>query len=113
MEHSSLESSLWIGITFTTFSFSGNIPVANHILKMIERCSNISSVSSLRILVEMLFGPADFLGLKFDIISIISSFVHGEIKNESRLGGGKYSKKFYIKMALLTEFLPLPSRRNY
>ena len=41
----------------------------------------------------MLFGPADFLGLKFEIISIISSFVQGEMKNESWLGGGKYSKK--------------------
>ena len=60
---------------------------------MIERCSDISSVSSLRTLVGMLFGPADFLGLKFEIILIISSVVQGEMKNESRLGGGKYSKK--------------------
>ena len=60
---------------------------------MIERCSDISSVSSLRILVGMLFGPADFLGFKLEIISIISSFVQGEMKNESWLGGGKYSKK--------------------
>ena len=67
--------------------------MANDILKMIERCSDISSVSSLRILVGMLFGPADFLGLKFEIVSIISSFVQGEMKNESWLGGGKYSKK--------------------
>ena len=66
--------------------------LANDILKMIERCSNISSVSSLRILVGMLFGPANFLGLKFEIILIISSFVQGEMKNESGLGGGKYSK---------------------
>ena len=41
----------------------------------------------------MLFGRADFLGLKFEIISIISSFVQGEMKNESQLGGVKYSKK--------------------
>ena len=60
---------------------------------MIERCSDISSVSSLRILVGMLFGPANFLGFKLEIISIISSFVQGEMKNESWLGGGKYSKK--------------------
>ena len=60
---------------------------------MIERCLDISSVSSLKILVEMLFGLADFLGLKFEIILIISSFVQGEMKNESWLGGGKYSKK--------------------
>ena len=59
---------------------------------MTERCSDISFGSNLRILVGMLFGPADFLGLKFEIISIISSFVQGEMKNESRLGGGKYSK---------------------
>ena len=40
----------------------------------------------------MLFGPADFLGFKLEIISIISSFVQGEMKNESWLGGGKYSE---------------------
>ena len=55
---------------------------------MIERYSDMSSVNSLRILVGMLFGPADFLGLKFEIISIITSFVQGEMKNESWLGGG-------------------------
>ena len=60
---------------------------------MIERCSDISSVSSLRTLVGLLFSSANFLGLKFEIISIISSFVQGEMKNVSWLGGGKYSKK--------------------
>ena len=49
-------------------------------------------VSNLRILVGMLFSPANFLGLKFEIILIISYFVQGEMKNESWLGGGKYSK---------------------
>ena len=53
------------------FCFSGNIPVANDVLKMIERCSDISSVSSLSILVGMLYGPVDFLSLKLEIISII------------------------------------------
>ena len=38
LEHSSLESFLWIWITSATFSFSGNIPVANDMLKMIEIC---------------------------------------------------------------------------
>ena len=75
-----MESFLWIGITFATFSFSGNIAVANDVLKMIERCSDISSVNSLGILVGILFGPANFLGLKFGIILIISSFVQGEMK---------------------------------
>ena len=88
-----MESFLWIGITVTTFSFSGNIPVANDVLKVIERCSDISSVSGLRILAGMLFGPADFFGSKLKIISIISSFVQGEMKNDSWLGGGKYSEK--------------------
>ena len=60
---------------------------------MTERCSDISSVNCLRISVGMLFGPTDFLGLKFEIISITSSFVQGEMKNESWLGGDKYSKK--------------------
>ena len=69
--------------------YSSSIP---DVLKMIERCSDISSVSSLRILVGMLFGPADFLRLKLEIISIIFSFVQGEIKNESWLGSGKYSE---------------------
>ena len=51
--------------------------MANDVLKMIERCSDISPVSSLRILVGMLFGPTDFLGLRFEIISIISRlFIH-------------------------------------
>ena len=90
MEYSSLESFLWIGITFATFSFSANIPVANDVSKMVERCSDISSVSSPRILVGMRLGPADFLGLKREIISIISSFEQGEMKKESWLGGGKY-----------------------
>ena len=40
----------------------------------------------------MLFGPADFLGLKFEIISIIFSFVQGQMKSKSWLGGDKYSK---------------------
>ena len=40
----------------------------------------------------MLFGPTDFLGIKFEIISIISFPVQSEMKNESWLGGGKYSK---------------------
>ena len=44
----------------------------------------------------MLFGLADFAGLKFDIISIVSSFVQGKMKNESWLGGGKYSRKSFI-----------------
>ena len=56
-------------------------------------------VSSLRILVRMLFGHAYFLGLKFEIMSIISSFAQRETKNESSLGDGKYWKKFYMKMA--------------
>ena len=38
----------------------------------------------------MRLGPADFLGLKREIISIISSFEQGEMKKESWLGGGKY-----------------------
>ena len=63
--------------------------MANEILKMTERCLKINS---LRILVRILFGPADFPGLKFEIISIISSFVQGEMKNESCLDGGRYSK---------------------
>ena len=92
MKHSSLEALLWIEITLATFSFLRNTPGANVVLKMIERCSNISSASSLRILVWMLFGPADFLGLKFEIISIIFSFVQGQMKSKSWLGGDKYSK---------------------
>ena len=36
----------------------------------------------------MLFGLANFLGLKF---------VQGEMKNESSLGGGKYSKKVFYE----------------
>ena len=53
----------------------------------------MSFVTSFRILVRMPFGHVDFLGLKFEIISIISSFVQGEMKTESWLvlSGGKYS----------------------
>ena len=50
---------------------------------MIKRCLEISSLSSLRILLRMLFGPVDLLDLKFGIISIISTFKQGETKNES------------------------------
>ena len=64
--------------------------MANHVLKIVERCLDISSVSSPRILVGMLLGPADFLGLNREIISIISSFEQGEMKKESWLSGGKY-----------------------
>ena len=103
---------LWIGTTFATFSFSGNIPVANDVLKMIERCSDIYLLAVLGFFVGMLFGPAEFLGLKFEIISIISSFVQGEMKNESWLGG-KYSENLLYEMAPLTEHLLLQSRRNY
>ena len=67
--------------------------MANDVLKMIERCSDIYLLAVLGFFVGMLFGPAEFLGLKFEIISIISSFVQGEMKNVSWLGGGKYSKK--------------------
>ena len=41
----------------------------------------------------MLFGLGGFLDFKFEIISIITPFVQGEMKNKSWLGGGKYSKK--------------------
>ena len=47
----------------------------------------------LRSLVGMLYGPADLLGFRFEIISIIFSFVQSDIKNEPWLVGGKYSKK--------------------
>ena len=60
---------------------------------MIERCLDTSSLSSLRIFVGMLFGLVNFLGIRFEIIPIISSFVQGEMKNEYWLSGGKYSKK--------------------
>ena len=51
-------------------------------------------LSSLRILVGILFGPANFFGLKLKIILIIYSFVQGEMKNDLWLGGGgKYSEK--------------------
>ena len=85
MENSSLESFLWIRISFATISFSGNIPVASDTLKMIERCSDILSLSSLRVFEVMLFCLTDCLDLRFEIISIISSFVQGEMKNESWL----------------------------
>ena len=83
-----------------------------NVLKMIERYSDISFVSSLRILVRMLFGSDNFLGLNLEIILIISSFVQGEMKNESWLGG-KYSENLLYEMAPLTELALLQSRRNY
>ena len=63
----------------------------NDILKKIERCLDIY-LNSVRILVEMLFGPANLLALTFEMISIISSFVQGKMENECWLSGGKYSK---------------------
>ena len=74
-----------------------------NVLKMIERYSDISFVSSLRILVRMLFGSDNFLGLNLEIILIISSFVQGEMKNESWLGG-KYSENLLYEMAPLLNF---------
>ena len=65
--------------------------MANDILKMIDRCSDISSLSSPYILVGLLFGPAGIL--KFEIISITSSFVQGEMKNKSLSDVGKSKKK--------------------
>ena len=112
LENSSLESFLWIRISFATFSFSGNIPVASDTLKITERCQDISSLGSLRISEVMLFGLTDLLGLKFGIISIISSSVQVEMKNESQ-GVEKYSKLFDMKMTLPTALLTLPNRRNY
>ena len=65
----------------------------NDILKIIERCWEISSLNSFRILLGMLIGSANLLGLKFQTVSIISSFVQGEMKHESCLVGGKTCKK--------------------
>ena len=48
---------------------------------------------SFRILLGMLIGSANLLGLKFQTVSIISSFVQGEMKHESCLVGGKTCKK--------------------
>ena len=81
------------------FCFSGNIPVANDVLKMIERCSDISSVSSLRILVGMLFGLVDFVGLKFEINSIISPLVN-MVKNSVTCS--KIKKVNFFTKTLLT-----------
>ena len=71
--------------------------MANIILKIIERCSDISFLSSLKILVGMLFGPANFLGLKFEIMLFFSSLVQSEIKNKSWLSGGKYFKNAFYE----------------
>ena len=79
--------------------------MANDILRLIERCLDMSHVSSLRILVGMLLVSANFLGFTFEIISIISSFVQGEMKNKPWLSDSKFEKKFYMKMAPLTELL--------
>lgn len=43
-------------------------------------------------MLGILFGPGDLLGLKVEVISIISSFSQGDLKNESWKGDGKYSK---------------------
>ena len=79
---------------------------------MVERHLNISSLPGLAILVGMLFGSADLLDLKFEIILIISSLVQVK-KNKPWLGGGKDQKTFYMKMTLLADFLALPKSRNY
>ena len=68
-----------------------SIPMLIDILKVIERCSDTSSLIRHLILVGILLGPVDLLGLKVELISIITFFVQGEIKSESTLCGGKYS----------------------
>ena len=50
---------------------------------MVERHLNISSLPGLAILVRMLFGSADLLDLKFEIILIISSLV--QVKKKQTL----------------------------
>ena len=65
---------------------------------MIERCWIYCPVSSLRILIGFLYGHAYFLGLKFEIILIISSLVQRETKNESSLVVN-IEKKFYTQRA--------------
>ena len=92
LEHSSLETFLWIGITFATLSFYGYIPVWQMIYQNdLKDVWIYCPVSSLSILVRRLFGHAYFLGLKFKYSRLyISSFVQREMKNGSSLGGGKY-----------------------
>ena len=70
--------------------------MGNDILKMIERCSDTSSLGILKILVGMLFGPAKFLGLKFEIVSIISSFVQDETKSLVLVRWLKIFQKLFI-----------------
>ena len=70
--------------------------MGNDILKMIERCSDISSLGILKIWLGMLFGPAKFLGLKFEIVLIISSFVQDEIKSPVLVRWWKIFQKLFI-----------------
>ena len=70
------------GTTFETFNAEGNIPVANDLLIKNEIGLEISSCSSFKILAEILLGPVDFDVENEAIISVISSDVVGERKNE-------------------------------
>ena len=49
---------------------------------MSERWDEISSLSSLRILVGMLFGPTDLFGFKLEMMLEISFLLVGDKKNE-------------------------------
>ena len=68
------------------FSFSGKIPVSKDSFIRMLRSLEIGKSSTFSILIGILFGPLD-LPIFRDLIWVdTSSDVHGEMKNESKLG---------------------------
>ena len=60
---------------------------------MPERWDKISSLSSLRIFVGMLFGPKDLFGFKLEMMLEISFLLVGDKKNEFEELFSMYSEK--------------------
>ena len=60
---------------------------------MSERWDEISFLSSLRIVVGMLFGPTDLIGFKLEIMLEISFLLVGDKKNEFEELFSMYSEK--------------------
>ena len=60
---------------------------------MSERWDEIPSLSSLRIIVGMLFGPTYLFGFKLEMMHKISVLLVGDKENESEELFCRYSKK--------------------
>ena len=78
-----LKSFLWIGTTLAVFKRVGKVPVVKEMLNKSASCSEISFLSIIKTLPEILYGPVDLLISKEERINFISSLLIVERKNLS------------------------------